>query len=61
MIESSLAPLGQKRKGRRSRTNRGQFGSLERRYWNGTLTDEETERFEGIVCAMRTLYKEARS
>lgn len=47
-------------KGRKARTNRGQFGSLERRYWSGTLTDEEQERFEALVCMTRTLYREVR-
>ena len=42
---------------RRARTNRGMFGSLERRYWQGALTDAEEERFEALIYALRTFYK----
>jgi hypothetical protein len=45
---------------RKARTNRGKFGSLERRYWRGVLTPEEEERFEAIVYATHSLYKAAR-
>jgi hypothetical protein len=45
---------------RKARTNRGKFGSLERRYWQGVLTPEEEERFEAIVYATHSLYKAAR-
>jgi hypothetical protein len=45
---------------RKARTNLGQYRSLERRYWKGALTHEEKERFEDLINALRTLYKQAR-
>ena len=44
---------------RKARTNRGMFGSLERRYWRGTLAPDEEERFEALIYALRTFYKAA--
>ena len=44
---------------RKARTNRGMFGSLERRYFAGDLTDQGEERFEALIYALRTLYKAA--
>ena len=45
---------------RKARTNLGQYGSLERRYFRGQLTLEEEELFEDLVCDLRSLYKQAR-
>jgi hypothetical protein len=50
-----------RRRGRRARTNRGRFGSLERSYWNGSLSEREQESFEDICYAMARLYKEVRA
>jgi hypothetical protein len=44
---------------RKARTNRGMFGSLERRYFAGDLTDQGEERFEALIYALRILYKAA--
>jgi hypothetical protein len=44
---------------RKARTNRGMFGSLERRYFAGDLTDQGEERFEALIYALRRLYKAA--
>jgi hypothetical protein len=45
---------------RKARTNLGQYRSLERRYWKGTLAHEEEERFEDLIRALRSLYKATR-
>ena len=45
---------------RKAKTNRGMFGSLERRYFAGDLTDQGEERFEALIYALRSLYKAAR-
>jgi hypothetical protein len=45
---------------RKARTNLGCYRSLERRYWNGSLTLEEEQRFEDLIHALRSLYKAAR-
>jgi hypothetical protein len=45
---------------RKARTNKGMFGSLERRYFAGDLTDQGEERFEALIHALRSLYKAAR-
>ena len=45
---------------RKARTNRGMFGSLERRYFAGDLlTDQGEERFEALIYALRSLYMAA--
>ncbi len=56
--ESSAPPAH--RTTRRARTNLGQYGSLERRYFRGDLTLGEEERFEDLVRDLRSLYKQAR-
>jgi hypothetical protein len=43
----------------KAKTNRGMFGSLERRYFAGDLTDQGEERFEALIYALRSLYKAA--
>ena len=55
----SSAPHAHPSTRKKARTNRGMFGSLERRYWRGVLTEEETARFEALICALRTLHKAA--
>jgi hypothetical protein len=55
----SSAPLAH-RTTRKARTNLGQYRSLERRYWKGTLAYEEEERFEDLIRDLRGLYKAAR-
>jgi hypothetical protein len=45
---------------RKARTNLARYRSLERRYWNGSLTLEEEQRFEDLIYALRSLYKAAR-
>jgi hypothetical protein len=57
MDNATVAPQAPRHKGRRARTNRGMFGSLERRYWNGDLAGQE-EGFEALISALRTLYRE---
>jgi hypothetical protein len=62
VIEHSVAEVVKvRRRGRKCRTNRGKFGSLERRYFAGVLTAEEEEGFEAICYAMGRLYKEVRA
>lgn len=56
--EKSSAPHAH-RSTRKARTNRGMFGSLERRYFAGDLTDQGEERFEALIYALRSLYKAA--
>ena len=58
MIDQSLAHP-RIRKGRKARTNRGMFASLERNYWRGALTDEQQATFEDVVRDLRRLYKSA--
>jgi hypothetical protein len=58
-VNKSSAPPAH-RTTRKARTNLGQYRSLERRYWKGTLTHEEEERFEDLIHALRSLYKVAR-
>jgi hypothetical protein len=57
MDKATVAPGASRYKGRKARTNRGKFGSLELRYWRGDLTEEEAESFERLVYLMHTLYK----
>jgi hypothetical protein len=45
---------------RKARTNLGQYRSLERRYWKGTLAYEEEQRFEDLIHTLRSLYKASR-
>jgi hypothetical protein len=45
---------------RKAKTNLGQYRSLERRYWKGTLAHEEEGRFEDLIYALRSLYNAAR-
>jgi hypothetical protein len=49
------------RRGRRARTNRGRFGSLELRYFRGDLSPSEEESFEAICYQMHRLYLAVRS
>ena len=56
--EKSSAPAHPSAR-KKARTNRGMFGSLERRYWRGALTLEEEQRFEALIYALRSLYKAA--
>jgi hypothetical protein len=42
------------------RSNLGRYRSLERRYFRGQLTLEEQQRFEALIYALRSLYKQAR-
>lgn len=58
VIESSLAPRGQKRK---CRTNSGKFLSLQADYRAGRLSEDDEQRFEAVVADLWRLYKGARS
>lgn len=59
--KGSIRADARRHKGRKARTNLGRYRSLERRYWNGGLSDEEAARFEQVVYALGTLYREARA
>jgi hypothetical protein len=50
-----------KRRGRTARTNRGKFGSLERRYWKGQLSESEQEVFESLCLQLHRLYRDDRA
>ena len=58
MIDQSLAHP-RIRKGRKARTNLGQYRSLERRYHKRQLNAEQEQLFEDLINAMRNLYKAA--
>ena len=48
------------RKGRKARRNIGRYRALERGYWQGSLTEDEEERFERLVYEANRLYREVR-
>jgi hypothetical protein len=60
VIDQSLAHPRIRRE-RQARTNKGMYAALERRYWRGSLTDEQQERFEDLIYLLRTLYRAASS
>jgi hypothetical protein len=59
--KGDFVTTGSVARGRKARTNRGKFSSLERRYWNGALSEAEEESFERIVYLMGRLYKDVRA